>query len=80
MILEKLNETVEALYQQDISKGYSELDMLLGAITDALQRGELNVELESFNVILRKAMEAMEEKDMVLVADILNYELRECLV
>lgn len=80
IILKKLNDTVDVLYQQDISKGYSELDILLGAITDALQRGELNVELEVFNVVLRKAMEAMEEKDMVLVADILNYELRECLV
>ena len=80
MILDKLDSVVEVLYQQDINKGYSELGMLLGAINDALQSGELNVELEAFNVVLRKAMEALEEKDMVLVADILNYELREFLV
>lgn len=80
MILDKLDSVVEVLYQQDINKGYSELGMLLGAINDALQSGELNVELEAFNVVLRKAMEALEEKDTVLVADILNYELREFLV
>lgn len=80
MILDKLDSVVEVLYQQNINKGYSELGMLLGAINDALQSGELNVELEAFNVVLRKAMEALEEKDMVLVADILNYELREFLV
>lgn len=79
MILEKIDSTVEALYQQNMSKGYAELDELLGMLHNALQGGELQVELEGFNVVLRKAMEAMEEKDMVMVADILNYELRECL-
>lgn len=79
MILEKLDNTVEALYQQDMNRGYTELNMLLGAIHDALQSGELSVELVTFNDVLRKAMKAMEDKDMTLVADILNYELRECL-
>ena len=47
-------------------------------LIEALHQGEnLLFDEEKFKGVLLEAMEAMEQKDMILFADILQYELSE---
>ena len=82
---EKIEEVTELLYQKKEQEVYIKIHDLLGLfmeLTDwvvaAIQKGEnVPYEEERFKRSLIEAMEAMEQKDMILFADILQYDIKE---
>jgi hypothetical protein len=85
-IISEIEMIADYLYQQKISDGYSELNKTISEIMDLLDKiniykkeDELQVEDQSLVFCLTKALEAMENKDNVLLADILLYEVTESL-
>ena len=88
-ILEQANEEItkvtELLYQQKDQEGYALLNKTLATIAQAIevifawqheQQMDESTQQEMVDV-LTQAMQAMEQKDTVLLADILKYELLE---
>ena len=84
-IQEKITKVTELIYQKKEQRMYREIDQLLGLLmeldaftAEASRQGEeLPFEIEEFKQILIEAMEAMEQKDMILFADILQDGLGE---
>lgn len=78
-IIAHIDTITEALYQQKTVEAYEMLGNFITLLMNELKTENLKVkETEEFNAILSSAMNAMENQDGVLLADILNYELREC--
>jgi len=84
-ILCDIDIVTDALYRQDVKPAYEKLNPLLSGLTLLLDQiyQELNVNNAmdfDFNHIMLKlseALQAMEERDTVLLADILKYEIAE---
>ena len=82
---EKIEEVTELIYQKKEQEAYVFIHNLLGLfmeltdlVTKAIQEGEpIPYEEEPFKNSLLEAMGAMEQKDMILFADILQYEIKE---
>lgn len=80
-IIDIIVKISEEFYRQQDSKGYTDLDgffeyigLLLGDLE--LQKNAVTVkELNSITVDLNRIMEALKEKDGVLIADILRYDI-----
>lgn len=86
LILESaIDEIVSCLYRQEESEGFNKLQILLPAIENTienhLQTGneDKSVVSEKINSILLQLLSAMEKKDIIVMADILKYELINCL-
>lgn len=74
-----IDTITEALYQQKTAEAYEMLGNFITLLMNELKAEKLKVkEMEEFNAVLLNAMNAMENQEAVLLADILNYELREC--
>ena len=76
-IKQEIQDVAELFYQQKNTEGYQRLNQLLqdlsayvGIITEEEQPME-------FLEALKEALDAMEQKDTTLLADILQYELIE---
>ncbi|MDD5948270.1 MAG: hypothetical protein PUC39_00825 [Lachnospiraceae bacterium] len=76
-IKQEIQDVAELFYQQKNTEGYQRLNQLLqdlsayvGTITEEEQQME-------FLEALKEALDAMEQKDTTLLADILQYELIE---
>lgn len=93
MVRSKIDETIRIIddntdlfYQNKIDEGYKYLDKTLIKISDIIeevieyqkQSGE-DIHGEKIVGILTEAMKALEKKDALLLADILQYELKEIL-
>ncbi|QHQ60676.1 hypothetical protein Ana3638_07740 [Anaerocolumna sedimenticola] len=83
-ILKEMNEITELLYQQKSKEGYVLLNGTLGKIMilmDTISKIKTEKEhlfdIERLNNNLKAALDAMEIKDNVMLADILNYEIAE---
>ena len=84
-IQEKIREVTELIYQNREQRMYQEIDQLLQLLMDldtftaeASRQGEsLPFGREELKQVLIEAMEAMEQKDMILFADILQDGLGE---
>lgn len=81
-LLEEIGEVSDCLYQQKINEGYKKLDSLIGhimAVIDKLfaykEKHSLVIDENKLVNSLEISMKAMEEKDSVLLADILSLEL-----
>lgn len=89
----KIEETIQIIdnntdlfYQNKIDEGYKHLDNTLIKISDTIEEvikyqsqcGK-DIQGESIVGILTEAMKALENKDALLLADILQYELKEVL-
>lgn len=76
MIKEEITAIVELLYQQNIKEAYPRLIQILPKLEQFFgtfgeeKRGE-------WTEVLRSALEAMEQQDVTLLADILQYEILE---
>lgn len=78
-IMAQIDTITETLYQQKTAEAYEMLGNFIALLMNELKTENLKVkETEEFNAVLLSAMNAMENQDGVLLADILNYELREC--
>ncbi|MFV0341941.1 MAG: hypothetical protein ACK5JH_03495 [Anaerocolumna sp.] len=80
----KINTITDLFYQQKNDDGIKLLEKLfedlIGAIEEvykikAIENNKEELEVQ-FNLMLTKAMEHLEKNDMILFADILNYELK----
>jgi hypothetical protein len=83
-VISELNDITELLYQQKAKEGYILLNGTIGKIMNIIDAiYQLKVKREIFfddkRMLnnLKTAMEAMENKDNVLLADILSYEIAE---
>lgn len=91
--IEKIDDAIQAIdintelfYQNKIDDGYKNLDSTLGKISFVIediiryqeQSGQ-DVQAKRFVEILTEAMRALENKDALLLADILQYDLKELL-
>lgn len=76
-VIEELNEISELLYQENITTAYSKLAGVIPGITQSIG----NVEDEELRNLLAEklgmALNAMENNDALLLADIIQYELVE---
>lgn len=80
-VIQSIEYVANLFYQNKHKLGYEELEKLLILIEDTLvkvyQSNELIVNESNILGILKDAMIAMEQKDTLLLADILEYELKE---
>ncbi len=83
-VINEINDVTELLYQQKTKEGYLLLNGTLGKIMNIIDsiyqlRSEQNILFDDNRLInnLKTAMEAMENKDNIMLADILNYEIVE---
>lgn len=82
--LEGIQEVVDLLYQEKINQGYQKLNMVIVQIANTIEdvfeyknNNDVDIDEAKFNSALQEALNAMEEKDIVLLADILQYEIME---
>lgn len=83
-IIMELGKISENLYQQRIQEGYDLLNIGLGHIMDLLEsvfniKKNQDIAFDENKMLnnLKLAMDAMEKKDNVLLADILIYDISE---
>lgn len=81
----KIEEVTELFYQQKTADAYDQLEIVLTLITqivDMIYDMDINPDIREENTkvlmgALQETLQAMEDKDSVLVADILKYEVEE---
>lgn len=83
-LIREIIEVTDYLYQQKLSEGYKRLDNLIGHIMTVvdklfLYKSTMGLQYNENKLIeaLSAAMKAIEEKDSVLLADILSLEISE---
>lgn len=80
-----IKEVSDLIYQQNSKQGYQKFEVILDKISNVSEqlfslfsKGELNdFDVEKYVSVLTEAMNAMETRDDVLLADILNYDLSD---
>lgn len=83
--LKAIDITTELFYQQKSKEGYGCFEDIINCVTELInymsnQKGkEYNVDINEKEItsILYNAMQSMEANDTILLADILQYELKE---
>lgn len=83
----KLDKVAGYFYQQKPVEGYQGVELILKDIEDCFTKvvqykaeiGNLEFDEMKFVKTLGECVSAMEEKDTVLLADILSYDLRDSL-
>ena len=83
--LKAIDTTTELFYQQKVKEGYGCFEEIIVCVTELIyymtnQNGkEYNVDINEHELknILLNAMQSMEVNDTILLADILQYELKE---
>lgn len=84
-IMQQIDSVTELFYQQKEQEGYSALNELLPNLVagvDAIyqykqQHDEIPFDEQELQTALVDAMNALEEKDTVLLADVLKYDIYE---
>jgi KaiC/GvpD/RAD55 family RecA-like ATPase len=81
----QMDDVVEMFYQQKTKEAYLQLDVVLGSFAENIEslceyqqdHPEIGIDVEALTESLKEALSAMEERDAILVADVLKYELLE---
>jgi len=80
-IINYISHVTKLFYQNKLHEGYQELERLITIIDDTLlelSEDEFSkLERNKITTVLTDAMNAMEQQDSLLLADILEYELKE---
>lgn len=84
-VINDLESIVEMFYQQKVQEAYSELNTALGKIMEitevvqnyTAQNPDKEIYMDDLLNALKETLSAMEERDVVLVADVLKYEVIE---
>jgi len=79
--IEDIDELTMLFYQQKNQEGYAKLDDTLTSISNAVDfigryPNQVSYPMEHINEILNAAMASLEKKDVILLSDILLYELK----
>ena len=76
-VIEIFSQASDLLYQENLQQAY----MLIAAVLPKFEEVIMGIEEEAvqneLTAKLREALEAMEAKDNTLLADIIQYELKE---
>ncbi len=83
--ISEIDGVVELFYQQKTQEAYGQLDQVLGklmatieaAVTYQQEHTEVEIDINGLTEALKEALSAMEEKDAILMADVLKYEVIE---
>lgn len=83
--LEEIKEDIDIFYQQKAGEALKKFDSVLdkvGNITNVLfgykaEHEEFSLDEERYRESLTEAMNALEERDFILLADILQYDFTE---
>ncbi|BCN32551.1 hypothetical protein [Anaeromicropila herbilytica] len=83
--LKLIDEITEHLYKQEVTLGYQKLNTAITTITEAInlifeyKKINPDFELDEKKIVdtFTEALNAMEAKDIILLADILQYEITE---
>lgn len=83
--VKEIDDVVEMFYQQKTQEAYLQLDPVLGRLMDTLtsvityaqEHPEAGIDVESLTEALKEALSAVEERDAILMADVLKYEVIE---
>lgn len=83
--INEINEVVEMFYQQKTQEAYAQLDPVLGNLLGAIdaivayqqEHSEIEIDVKGLTEALKEALSAIEEKDAILMADVLKYEVIE---
>jgi 16S rRNA A1518/A1519 N6-dimethyltransferase RsmA/KsgA/DIM1 with predicted DNA glycosylase/AP lyase activity len=86
-VIKEIDEVVDLFYQQKLKTALERLEHLLADIAEAMDglfqygREQTGFEFDENKLTstLNEAMGALEEQDLVLLADILQYDFREYL-
>lgn len=84
-VINDLESIVEMFYQQKVQEAYSGLNTALGKIMEitevvqnyTAQNSDKEIYMDDLLNALKETLSAMEERDVVLVADVLKYEVIE---
>jgi len=86
-VIQTIDLNTDLFYQNKINEGYSCLDKTLGKISEAIEEiikyqasSGQDIQGDKIIKILTEALKALEKKDSLLLADILQYDLKELLV
>lgn len=75
---ENIQDITDELYQQKVKEGLETIPLVLKQLsTIAMQLDEKKK--TALLSILKNAMDALEEKEYVLLADILYFDVRDCI-
>lgn len=87
-VIHEIDDVVEMFYQQKTKDAYIQLDSVLAdllQVVDPIHAYEVEhpdggVDSAELTNALKETLSAMEEKDAILTADVLKYEVNEKLV
>ena len=88
-VINGIDKTTDLFYQNKINDGYIQLENMLFTINEtvnAISNYKKNIDNNccfdenKLNTILTEAMNALEVRDSLLLADILQYDLKEMFV
>lgn len=85
LALDHINKVTDSLYKQDVKNGYLQLNDAIGVITTAInsifeyKKNNVDFVIDEKKIVetFSEALNAMENKDTILLADILQYEVSE---
>lgn len=84
-LLQSIEHTTDLFYQQKIEDGYIQIQNTVNLLYKAINNlylhtangNDIGFDGDKIVRLLTDAMNAMEEKDTILLSDILQYELKE---
>ena len=84
-VIKEIDDVVELFYQQKTKDAYTQLDQVLGKLLQvvdpihsySVEHPEAEINAEDLTESLKETLSAMEEKDAILTADVLKYEVNE---
>ena len=84
-ILEEIKESVELFYQQKTGEALEQFNQVLGKVMTMVDtlfaykqtHEEFPLDEEKIKDVLTEAMTALQDKDMILLADIIQYDFVE---
>lgn len=82
---EQIEEVSELFYQQKNGEGYTQLEKIIVGVAQVIEtayavyQGDdaVTAKIQKLTATLQETMEAMEDKDTILLADMLKYEVLE---
>lgn len=74
-LFQELDEVQELIFSYDINEAFSKLASAIDSL-QAVSHGEDSGQSAKLNVIFQKINEAIVKKDFLLVADLIEYQLK----
>lgn len=79
-VTERLGQVSDLLYQEKIEGAYRVLGSVVGSLEQVISMIEEETLQQELGEKLAEALQAMEDQDHILLADILQYEINERLL